>query len=246
MRNPYPQSINIVSVIRPSSLQLILWYDPLSPGIIALAPTRACHFPRARGTPHLGRQPRQPGDSEQLQQLPGRRTDLTPGQSYQARGEEKTGNSGGDLQREESSGGCDMTHDTWHGAGTVARCQPRVSPSHLLRPGSADCWVAGKPSLADEFPVTSSRSIPGPDSLLQSRSAVSPGPGPGHRNCQQRGINSATGKTRDEKHISDLIFVLSTIKMQRQIWLYEVSISSTVSTQFLTIIRGSHEDLKCI
>ena len=114
MRNPYPQSINIVSVIRPSSLQLILWYDPLSPGIIALAPTRACHFPRARGTPHLGRQPRQPGDSEQLQQLPGRRTDLTPGQSYQARGEEKTGNSGGDLQREESSGGCDMTHDTWH------------------------------------------------------------------------------------------------------------------------------------
>lgn len=64
-----------------------------------------------------------------------------------------------------------MEDVTW---GTLATCQPQCQPQSPVAPGSADdCWVAGKPSLADEFPVTSSRSIPGPGSLLQSRSAVS-------------------------------------------------------------------------
>ena len=60
---------------------------------------------------------------------------------------------------------------------SASGAQTQSPVAHQL---TADWGWGWETFTADEFPVTGSRSIPDPGSLLQSRSSVSPGPGPGH------------------------------------------------------------------
>ena len=150
---------------------------PLSPGIIALAPLTpvisrdpeailtSAAIPVSPEVKRLSSSQQQPAapreadtsDSGAGPEIPG------PG----ARKKQETVAETCRVRRAVEDVTCDM-------GDTGQMSAPRVTVTCCARPaGSADCWVAGKPSLADEFPVTSSRSIPGPGSLLQSRSAVS-------------------------------------------------------------------------